>query len=139
MAARRPAHRLPTLACPVAILGVTMSGEESTTRFSASEVNLLIYHYLKESGFLHTCFALRYEARLDDLPTAREPIVQPGQLLHYLQRGLMYVSAEREVEKVRFFATDTLGRDSDGASTPGPGHARCSESACAPYAAAASA
>ena len=86
-----------------------MSGEENTTRFSASEVNLLIYHYLKESGFLHTCFAFRYEARLDDLPAAREPIVQPGQLLHYLQRGLMYVSAEREVEKVCFVATDSLG------------------------------
>lgn len=84
----------------VAILGVIMSGEESATRFSASEVNLLIYHYLKESGFLHTCFALRYEARLDDFPAAREPIVQPGQLLHYLQRGLMYVSTERQVEQV---------------------------------------
>lgn len=78
-----------------------MPKEESAARFSASEVNLLIYHYLKESGFLHTCFAFRYEARLDDVPAAREPIVQPGQLLHYLQRGLMYVSAERQVEQVR--------------------------------------
>lgn len=68
-------------------------------QFSASEVNLLIYHYLKESGFLHTCFAFRYEARLDDLPAAHEAIVQPGQLLHYLQRGLMYATAERHVQE----------------------------------------
>lgn len=68
-------------------------------QFSSSEVNLLIYHYLKESGFLHTCFSLRYEARLDDLPAAHEAVVQPGQLLHYLQRGLMYATAERHVQE----------------------------------------
>ncbi|WFD31256.1 hypothetical protein MSPP1_002290 [Malassezia sp. CBS 17886] len=67
--------------------------------FSSSEVNLLVYHYLKESGFLHTCFALRYEARLDDLPAAHEPVVEPGQLLSYLQRGMLYATAERAVEQ----------------------------------------
>lgn len=67
-------------------------------QFSSSEVNLLIYHYLKESGFLHTCFSLRHEARLDDLPAAHEAVVHPGQLLEYLQRGLLYATAERHVQ-----------------------------------------
>ena len=73
--------------------------DESYPAFASSEVNLLIYHYLKESGFLHTCFTFRYEARLDDLPAAREPRVHPGQLLGYLQRGLLYATAERHVRE----------------------------------------
>ena len=78
-----------------------MPDENASTQFSASEVNLLIYHYLKESGFLHTCFTLRYEARLDDVTAAHQPIVQPGQLLHFLHRGLLYTEAERHVQKLR--------------------------------------
>lgn len=65
---------------------------------AASEVNLLIYHYLKESGFHHTCFALRYEARLDDLPMAHEPVVRPHQLLSYLHKGLLFETAERHAD-----------------------------------------
>lgn len=64
--------------------------------FAASEVNLLIYHYLKESGFHHACFALRYEARLDDLPMAHEPVVRPHQLLSYLHKGLLFETAEKQ-------------------------------------------
>ncbi|WFD07990.1 hypothetical protein MVES1_003359 [Malassezia vespertilionis] len=73
------------------------SASEHAPQFSASEVNLLIYHYLKESGFLHTCFALRHEARLDNVPAAHAAVVQPAQLLGYLQRGLLYATAERQV------------------------------------------
>ena len=62
---------------------------------------MLIYHYLKESGFLHTCFTLRYEARLDDLPASHEPIVQPGQLLQYIHRGLLYTAAEKHVQSMQ--------------------------------------
>jgi len=75
--------------------------DQASTHFSASEVNLLIYHYLKESGFLHTCFTLRYEARLDDLPASHEPIVQPGQLLQYIHRGLLYTAAEKHVQSMQ--------------------------------------
>ena len=67
-----------------------MAADAVPPLFSASEMNLLVYHYLKESGFHHACFALRYEARLDDLPVAHEPVVQPGQLLRYVQKGLLY-------------------------------------------------
>ncbi|WFD43686.1 hypothetical protein MPSI1_002350 [Malassezia psittaci] len=71
----------------------------SEPQLSTSEVNLLIYHYLKESGLRHTCFALRYEARLDDFPAASQTLVQPGQLLAYLQRGLLYTAAERHIQE----------------------------------------
>lgn len=89
-------------------------------QFAASEVNLLIYHYLKESGFLHTCFALRYEARLDDTPAAHEAIVQPGQLLHYLQRGLLYATAERHVEERAAAEASATANDAAAAPLPTP-------------------
>ncbi|CEH15800.1 Beta-transducin family (WD-40 repeat) protein [Ceraceosorus bombacis] len=61
---------------------------------TASQVNLLIYHYLKEAGFMHSCFSLRHEARLDDAPGANDAIVEPGTLLRYLQKGLLYAAVE---------------------------------------------
>ena len=85
--------------------------DQASTQFSASEVNLLIYHYLKESGFLHTCFTLRYEARLDDLPASHEPIVQPGQLLQYLHRGLLYTAAEKHVQSMQDAGTSSQTTD----------------------------
>lgn len=88
-----------------------------STQFSASEVNLLIYHYLKESGFLHTCFTLRYEARLDDLPAAHEPIVQPGQLLQYLHRGLLYTAAEQHVLSMHDHAGNALDEPSSSSTS----------------------
>ena len=85
--------------------------DHAFTQFSASEVNLLIYHYLQESGFLHTCFTLRYEARLDDLPAAHEPVVQPGQLLQYLHRGLLYTVAEKHVQSMQDAGTSLQTTD----------------------------
>ena len=89
-----------------------MAADAVPPLFSASEMNLLVYHYLKESGFHHACFALRYEARLDDLPVAHEPVVQPGQLLRYVQKGLLYATAERHVRE--------HGEDAQRAPEPDP-------------------
>ncbi|EPQ28993.1 uncharacterized protein PFL1_03283 [Pseudozyma flocculosa PF-1] len=63
------------------------------------EVNLLVYHYLKESGFHHASFALRHESRLDDSPLSHEAIIEPGQLIRYLQRGLVYSAVEAHVQE----------------------------------------
>ncbi|PWZ01417.1 WD40 repeat-like protein [Testicularia cyperi] len=65
---------------------------------TSAEVNLLIYHYLKESGFLHASFSLRHESRLDDSPLSKEAIVEPGQLVRYLEKGLAYASAEAHID-----------------------------------------
>ncbi|CAO1634199.1 unnamed protein product [Sympodiomycopsis kandeliae] len=64
---------------------------------SSAEVNLLVYHYLKDSGFLHTCFSLRHEARLDDDPLSQQAIVEPERLLKLLQKGLLFMSVEAHV------------------------------------------
>jgi transducin (beta)-like 1 len=64
---------------------------------TASQVNLLIYHYLKESGFHHACFSLRHEARLDEDPLSKEAVIEAGQLVKYLQKGLLYMTVEAHV------------------------------------------
>ncbi|CAD6985879.1 unnamed protein product [Tilletia controversa] len=66
---------------------------------SSSEINLLVYHYLKESGFYHSCFSLRHEGRLDDEPLSREAIVEPGQLVRILQKGLLFLAVESHVNE----------------------------------------
>lgn len=66
---------------------------------TSSEVNLLVYHYLKESGFHHASFSLRHESRLDDEPLSKEAIIEPGQLVRFLQKGLIYASVEAHVQE----------------------------------------
>ncbi|SPO20273.1 related to Nuclear receptor co-repressor/HDAC3 complex subunit TBLR1 [Ustilago trichophora] len=65
---------------------------------TSEEVNLLVYHYLKESGFHHASFSLRHESRLDDYPLSKEAIVEPGQLVRFLQKGLVYASVEAHIQ-----------------------------------------
>ncbi|KDN41526.1 WD40 repeat-like protein [Tilletiaria anomala UBC 951] len=64
---------------------------------TSSEINLLVYHYLKESGFSHACFSLRHEGRLDDDPLSKEAIIEPGRLIRVLQKGLLYLAVESHV------------------------------------------
>ncbi|CDS00611.1 related to Nuclear receptor co-repressor/HDAC3 complex subunit TBLR1 [Sporisorium scitamineum] len=65
---------------------------------TSAEVNLLVYHYLKESGFHHASFSLRHESRLDDEPLSKEAIIEPGQLVRFLQKGLIYASVEAHIQ-----------------------------------------
>lgn len=93
---------------------------------TASQINLLIYHYLKESGefsftllcslslcslawpqltsfstgFHHSCFSLRHESRLDEEPLSKEAVIEPGQLVKVLQKGLLYLAVEAHVNPV---------------------------------------
>lgn len=66
---------------------------------TSEEVNLLVYHYLKESGFHHASFSLRHESRLDEYPLSKEAIVEPGQLIRFLQKGLIYASVEAHIQE----------------------------------------
>ncbi|SAM60802.1 related to Nuclear receptor co-repressor/HDAC3 complex subunit TBLR1 [Ustilago bromivora] len=66
---------------------------------TSAEVNLLVYHYLKESGFHHASFSLRHESRLDDEPLSKQAIVEPGQLVRFLQKGLIYSSVEAHIQE----------------------------------------
>lgn len=65
---------------------------------SASQINLLIYHYLKESGFHHSCFSFRHESRLDDEPLSHEAVIEPGRLIQALEKGLLYMSVEAHID-----------------------------------------
>ncbi|CAO1615554.1 unnamed protein product [Parajaminaea phylloscopi] len=67
------------------------------TLCSSAEVNLLVYHYLKESGFHHACFSLRHEGRLDEEPLSKEAVIEPGRLIRMLQKGLLYMAVETHV------------------------------------------
>ncbi|KAJ3026959.1 UNVERIFIED_CONTAM: hypothetical protein HDU68_004747 [Siphonaria sp. JEL0065] len=80
---------------------------------TSDEVNYLVYRYLLESGFTHASFAFAQEAavhtrdylhhhlalpsaypslrRPDDIRGARVP---PGQLVAFLQKGLLYTEVE---------------------------------------------
>ncbi|KAN0060479.1 hypothetical protein ACQY0O_007810 [Thecaphora frezii] len=55
--------------------------------------------HLVATGFHHASFSLRHESRLDDSPLSREAIVEPGQLIRFLQRGLIYSAVEAHVQE----------------------------------------
>ena len=55
---------------------------------TASEVNVLIYHYLLETGLQTAAFALKVEGDLQSYE------VVPGALLMYLEKGLIFTQIE---------------------------------------------
>lgn len=67
---------------------------------SSAEINLLIYHYLSDSGFNHSAFSLRHEASLDSNPITATAVVPPGQLVTFLTKGLLYKAVEEHVRPV---------------------------------------
>ncbi|CAE7194593.1 unnamed protein product [Rhizoctonia solani] len=66
---------------------------ENLLNISSDEVNCLIQSYLNDSGFQHTAFCLRQEARLDVSPNAKVHIPRGG-LITLLQKALLYIEAE---------------------------------------------
>ncbi|KAG8689504.1 hypothetical protein FRC08_010918 [Ceratobasidium sp. 394] len=66
---------------------------ESQLNISSDEVNCLINSYLNDSGFQHTAFCLRQEARLDVSPNAKVHIPRGG-LVTLLQKALLYIEVE---------------------------------------------
>ncbi|KAH7334520.1 WD40-repeat-containing domain protein [Rhizoctonia solani] len=66
---------------------------ENLLNISSDEVNCLIQSYLIDSGFQHTAFCLRQEARLDVSPNAKVHIPRGG-LIRLLQKALLYIEVE---------------------------------------------
>ncbi|GJJ09618.1 hypothetical protein Clacol_003841 [Clathrus columnatus] len=62
-------------------------------RISADEINCLIYAYLQDSGFEHSSYALRNEARLDFSQHANTPL-RRGELVDLLSKALLYTEVE---------------------------------------------
>eukprot|EP01129_Flabellula_baltica_P009476 TRINITY_DN3877_c0_g1_i2.p1 TRINITY_DN3877_c0_g1~~TRINITY_DN3877_c0_g1_i2.p1 ORF type:complete len:389 (-),score=74.55 TRINITY_DN3877_c0_g1_i2:268-1434(-) len=74
--------------------------QHSPLTFTSDEVNYLIYRYLKESGFEHTCFTFAYESRvLQSTDFINPHDVKPGSLINVIQKGLQYMEVEAHVKE----------------------------------------
>ena len=94
----------------------------TTLTVISDEVNLLVYRYLQESGFVHSAFAFAHESMVGRTHLGRPPHsnLPPGALIAFLQKGLQYVGIE---ESLREDGTDRPPEDMEadfallGAST----------------------
>ncbi|KAM7250621.1 hypothetical protein ACFE04_022504 [Oxalis oulophora] len=64
-----------------------------TTPLTSSELNLVVFRYLQESGFTHSAFVLGYEAGIHKSPIDGNS-VPPGALITFVQRGLQFLEME---------------------------------------------
>lgn len=63
---------------------------------TSDEVNFLVYRYLHESGFRHSAFTFGAES-LVAKSNVNGSKIPPGQLVNYIQKGLMYTELEKSV------------------------------------------
>jgi len=63
---------------------------------TSDEVNFLVYRYLHESGFRHSAFTFGAES-LVAKSNVNGSKIPPGQLVNYIQKGIMYTELERSV------------------------------------------
>jgi len=83
---------------------------------TSDEINILIYRYLQECGFVHTAFAFAHESLVGRTNLGRSggslANLPPGALIGFLQKGLQYVGIE---ESLREDGTDrTAAAAEDG-------------------------
>lgn len=69
---------------------------------SAEEVNFLVYRYLQESGHLHSAFTFAYESLVtkSSVATIHAGNVPPGALISFIQKGLMYLQVEQQMDEL---------------------------------------
>ncbi|KAJ1680032.1 hypothetical protein EV182_000815, partial [Spiromyces aspiralis] len=65
---------------------------------TSSEVNYLVYRYLRESGFLHSSYIFQYESQIYK-SQGEIPNVEPGKLIRVLQKGLQYMEIETHLNE----------------------------------------
>ena len=65
---------------------------------SSSEINLLVYRYLQESGFTHSAFTFGYESLVHNSSVANADL-PPGALISILQKGLQYIEIEAHLNE----------------------------------------
>jgi len=63
---------------------------------TSDEVNFLVYRYLHESGFRHSAFTFGAES-LVAKSNVNGSKIPPGQLVNFIQKGLMYTELEKSV------------------------------------------
>ncbi|KGN48567.1 WD40 repeat-containing protein HOS15 [Cucumis sativus] len=63
------------------------------TSITSVELNYLVFRYLQESGFIHSAFALGYEAGINKCSIDGN-LVPPGALVTVVQKGLQYLEME---------------------------------------------
>lgn len=63
------------------------------TSITSVELNYLVFRYLQESGFIHSAFALGYEAGINKCSIDGN-LVPPGALITFVQKGLQYLEME---------------------------------------------
>ncbi|KAL4260438.1 F-box-like/WD repeat-containing protein Ebi-like protein [Pleurotus pulmonarius] len=66
---------------------------EGPLRFTADDVNILIHAYLQDSGFEHSAFVIRAEAKLEQSPSFHKHIPR-GELVELLAKALLFVEVE---------------------------------------------
>lgn len=66
---------------------------------SSDDINALIYSYLEDSGFNHSSYSLRHEARLDASPNLNVRIPR-GELVNLLTKALLYTEVEAHWQRV---------------------------------------
>ena len=65
----------------------------SIPSLSSDELNLLIYKYLLESGFIHTSYTFSHESLIKSIDIA------PGMLISLVQKGLQYTDIEYHINE----------------------------------------
>ena len=83
------------------------AGTNRNLTVTSDEINLLVYRYLQESGFVHTAFAFAHESLVGRTNLGKGPAgaLPPGALIGLLQKGLQYVGIE---ESLREDGTDRV-------------------------------
>lgn len=83
-------------------------------QISSDEINVLIYRYLQESGFVHSAFTFAYESLVGGTESSKAN-VPPGALISFLQKGLQYIAIE---ETLRQDGTDRENASSSANADP---------------------
>jgi transducin (beta)-like 1 len=62
-------------------------------QLTSDEVNIIIYRYLQEAGFVHAAFTFAHESMIGQSSSSKSN-VPPGALISFLQKGLQYIGIE---------------------------------------------
>ena len=85
---------------------------------STDELNFLVYRYLQESGFIHSAFTFSYESLVLKSPRVASHfgLVPPAALVTLIQKGLLYVQVEQELQGSQTQDTKAIKSQADEAA-----------------------
>lgn len=79
-------------------------------QLTSDEVNIIVYRYLQEAGFIHSAFTFAHESMIGQSASSKSN-VPPGALISFLQKGLQYIGIE---ETLRLDGSDNPAAISSG-------------------------